>query len=321
VARALITGIAGQDGSYLAEMLLAEGSEVVGLDRQESASQAPNLEAVAGQLEWLKGDLLDGPSLRDAVAACGADEVYHLAAPTFVPDSWDDPSQTMAAIAGGTAAVLAGALAAPSRPRVWVSASAEVFGDTDASPQDEQSAMRPRTPYGVAKLAALGLVRTMREHHGLFACGGILYNHESPRRPTHFLPRKVTRGAAAIALGQQEELVLGDLDAVRDWSDARDIVRGAVLALRADVPDDYVLASGRGRMVRELAEAAFAAAGIAERLEECLAVDPQLVRPPDPVESVGDPSRAGELIGWKPEIGFDEMIAEMVAADLEELSR
>jgi len=321
VARALITGIAGQDGSYLAEMLLAEGSEVVGLDRQESASQAPNLEAVAGQLEWLKGDLLDGPSLRDAVAACGADEVYHLAAPTFVPDSWDDPSQTMAAIAGGTAAVLAGALAAPSRPRVWVSASAEVFGDTEASPQDEQSAMRPRTPYGVAKLAALGLVRTMREHHGLFACGGILYNHESPRRPPHFLPRKVTRGAAAIALGQQDELVLGDLDAVRDWSDARDIVRAAVLALRADVPDDYVLASGRGRTVRELAAAAFAAAGIAERLEECLAVDPQLVRPPDPVESVGDPSRAGELIGWKPEVGFDEMIAEMVAADLEELSR
>lgn len=321
VARALITGIAGQDGSYLAEMLLAEGSEVVGLDRQESASQAPNLEAVAEQVEWLRGDLLDGPALRDAVVGCGADEVYHLAAPTFVPDSWEDPSQTMAAIAGGTAAVLAGSLAAPARPRVWVSASAEVFGDTDASPQDEQSAMRPRTPYGVAKLAALGLVRTMREHHDLFACGGILYNHESPRRPPHFLPRKVTRGAAAIALGQQEELVLGDLDAVRDWSDARDIVRGAVLALRADVPDDYVLASGRGRTVRELAEAAFAAAGIAERLEECLAVDPQLVRPPDSVKSVGDPSRAGELIGWKPEIGFDEMIAEMVEADLEELSR
>jgi GDPmannose 4,6-dehydratase len=321
MARALITGIAGQDGSYLAELLLAEGSEVVGLDRQETASVAPNLEAVAGQVEWLRGDLLDGRALRDAVARCGADEVYHLAAPTFVPDSWDDPSQTIAAIAGGTAAVLAGALAAPSRPRVWVSASAEVFGDTDASPQDEQSVMRPRTPYGVAKLAALGLVRTMREHHGLFACGGILYNHESPRRPVHFLPRKVTRGAAAIALGQQEELVLGDLDAVRDWSDARDIVRGAALALRADLPDDYVLASGRGRTVRELAAAAFAAAGIAERFEECLAVDPELVRAPEPVESVGDPSRAGELIGWTPEIGFDEMIAEMVAADLEELSR
>jgi GDPmannose 4,6-dehydratase len=227
----------------------------------------------------------------------------------------------MAAIAGGTAAVLAGALAAPSRPRVWVSASAEVFGDTDASPQDERSAMRPRTPYGVAKLAALGLVRTMREHHGLFACGGILYNHESPRRPPHFLPRKVTRGAAAIALGQQEKLVLGDLNAVRDWSDARDIVRGATLALRVDAPGDYVLASGRGRTVRELAEAAFAAAGIAERLEECLAVDPELVRAPDPVESVGDPSRAIELLGWTPEVGFGEMIAKMVEADLDNLGR
>ncbi len=320
MARVLITGIAGQDGSYLAEMLLAEGSEVVGLDRLPDASEAPNLNAVADRIEWLKGDLLDGPALRDAVFACGADEVYHLAAPTFVPDSWEDPSQTVAAIAAGTSAVLAGALAAPARPRVWVSASAEVFGDTDASPQDERSAMRPRTPYGVAKLAALGLVRTMREHHGLFACGGILYNHESPRRPPQFLPRKVTRGAAAIALGQQKELVLGDLDAVRDWSDARDIVRGAVLALRADVPDDYVLASGRGRTVRELAAAAFSAAGIPERLDECISVDPELVRAPDPVASVGDPSRAAELLDWVPQIGFDEMIAEMVAADLEELA-
>lgn len=321
VARALITGIAGQDGSYLAELLLAEGSEVVGLDRLTGPSEAPNLAAVADRVEWIQGDLLDGPALRDAVARAGAQEVYHLAAPTFVPDSWEDPSQTMAAIAGGTAAVLAGALAAPARPRVWVSASAEVFGDTDSSPQDERSAMRPRSPYGVAKLAALGLVGTMRQHQGLFACGGILYNHESPRRPPQFLPRKVTRGAAAIALGRQEKLVLGDLDAVRDWSDARDIVRGAVLALRADVPDDYILASGRGRTVRELAEAAFAAAGIAERLEECLEVDPELVRPPDPVTSVGNPSRAAELLGWEPEVGFAEMIAEMVSTDLEEIGR
>ncbi len=319
MARALITGIAGQDGSYLAEMLLAQGADVIGLDRPAGPSEAPNLNAVADSVDWIQGDLLDGPSLREAVTACGADEIYHLAAPTFVPDSWSDPSQTISAIAGGTAAVLAGALASPTRPRVWVSASAEVFGDTDSSPQDERSAMRPRTPYGVAKLAALGLVRTMREHHGLFACGGILYNHESPRRPPQFLPRKVTRGAASIALGQEERLVLGDLDAVRDWSDARDIVRGAVLALRADSPEDYVLASGRGRTVRELAAAAFMAAGIPERLEECVSVDPGLVRPPEPVASVGDPSRAADLLGWRTEITFDEMIAGMVAADLEEL--
>lgn len=320
VARALITGIAGQDGSYLAEMLLREGREVVGFDRIGTASEAPNLAAVADRVEWIQGDLLDGPALRDAVARAGAEEIYHLAAPTFVPDSWEDPSQTMAAIAGGTAAVLAGALGAPARPRVWVSASAEVFGDTDASPQDEQSAMRPRTPYGVAKLAALGLVRTMREHHGLFACGGILYNHESPRRPSRFLPRKVTRGAAAISLGLQEELVLGDLDAVRDWSDARDIVRGATLALRAGEPGDYVLASGRRRTVRELVASAFEAAGIPGRLDECVSVDPELVRPPDRVESVGDPTRAAEVLGWTAGIPFEETIAEMVEADLAELA-
>lgn len=319
VTRALITGIAGQDGSYLAEMLLAEGYELVGFDRLGSASQAPNLAAVADDLEWVSGDLMDGPGLRDLVAGCGADEVYHLAAPSFVPDSWEDPSETMAAIAGGTAAVLAGALAAPQQPRVWVSASSEVFGDTDSSPQDEQAAMRPRTPYGVAKLAALGLVRTMREHHGVFACGGILYNHESPRRPPRFLPRKVTRGAAAIALGLQDELVLGDLDAVRDWTDARDIVRGAVLALRASEPSDYVLASGRGRTVSELVDVAFHAAGIHDRVNQCVVVDQTLVRPAETVNQVGDYGRAAGKLGWEPQVPFEETISEMVGADLKDL--
>lgn len=319
MTRVLITGIAGQDGSYLAELLLSEGCEVVGFDRLASAADAPNLKGVASDIEWVSGNLNDGPALREMVTDCEVDEVYHLAAPSFVPDSWDDPSETVAAIAGGTAAILAGALASPERPRVWVSASSEVFGDTDSSPQNEASVMRPRTPYGVAKLAALGLVRTMREHHGLFACGGILYNHESPRRPPHFLPRKVTLGAAAIAAGQADELVLGDLDAVRDWSDARDIVRGAVLALRADEPGDYVLASGTGRTVRELAEAAFQAAGIADRLDASLKVDEALVRAPELVRQVGDPGRAAKMLGWSAEITFEQTIAEMVAADLEVL--
>lgn len=302
-------------------MLLAEGCEVIGFDRLTSAAEAPNLKAISSEIEWVSGDLMDGPGLRDIVAGSGVDEVYHLAAPSFVPDSWEDPSETMAAIAGGTAAVLAGALAAPRQPRVWVSTSSEVFGDTDSSPQDEQSVMRPRTPYGVAKLAALGLVRTMREHHGLFACGGILYNHESPRRPPQFLPRKVTRGAAAIALGQEDELVLGDLDAIRDWSDARDIVMGAVLGLRASEPDDYVLASGNGRTVRELVETAFESAGIPHRVDDCLSVDPALVRPIEPTPMVGDPSRASRALRWQPEISFEQMVSEMVAWDLDELSR
>jgi GDPmannose 4,6-dehydratase len=317
--RALITGIAGQDGSYLAERLLADGYEVIGFDLATSASEARNLVGVADRIEYIEGDLLEVGSLRSAIASAGADEIYHLAAPTFVPDSWEDPSSTTAAIVGSTSEILAAALEANARPKVWISASAEIFGDTDVSPQNEDSAMRPRSPYGVAKLAALGLVRTMREHHGLFACGGILYNHESPRRPPHFLPRKVTRGAAAIALGQQDELVLGDLTAVRDWSDARDIVSAIVLAMRAERPGDYVLASGQGRSVGQLVEVAFSAAGIGGRIEPSIRVDPAFVRPPESIASVGDPSRAEQRLGWKREFSFEQMIAEMVETDLAEL--
>ena len=160
----------------------------------------------------------------------------------------------------------------------------------------------------------------MREHHGLFACSGITYNHESPRRPPHFLPRKVTRGAAAIVLGQQGELVLGDLSAVRDWSDARDIVRGAALALAADAPGEYVFASGRPHTVRELVQAAFSAAGVADGLERHVRVDPAFVRPRETFELIGDPSRARERLGWEPEIPFETMISEMVRTDLAELS-
>ena len=317
--RALITGVCGQDGSYLAELLVEQGYEVVGLDRAADGLDAPNLAGVRERIAYVQGELLDPASLREAVGAVAPDELYHLAAPTFVPDSWADPTETLQAIAGGTAALLAAALAQPRRPRVWVAASSEVFGDAGASPQDEGSPMLPRSPYGVAKLAALGLVRTLREHHGLFAAAGITYNHESPRRPAHFLPRKVTRGAAAIALGQADELVLGDLGAVRDWSDARDVVRAAWLALQADAPGDYVLASGTGRTVRELVEVALRAAGVAGTVEDHVRVDPAFVRPPEPVPLVGDPSRARSALGWEPQIGFEAMIGEMVAADLAEL--
>ncbi len=316
--RALITGIAGQDGSYLSELLLGRGYELVGLDRL-GADQAPNLAAIRERITFVEADLRDGPALRAAVSDCAPHELYHLAAPSFVPDSWDDPTEAVAAIAGGTSSILAAALALTERPRVWVSTSSEVFGDALESPQHEDSAMRPRTPYGVAKLAAHGLVRTMRRHHGLFACSGITYNHESPRRPPHFLPRKVTRGAAAIALGHQDELVLGDLEAVRDWSDARDIVRGAWLALQADAPGDYVLASGVGHTVGDLVRAAFAAAGVEDGLERHVRVDPAFVRPREAIELIGDPSRAREALGWQPEISFEAMIGEMVRTDLAEL--
>jgi GDPmannose 4,6-dehydratase len=315
--RALITGISGQDGSYLAELLVAQGYAVTGLLRDHGDREVAALAGVRDRVAFLDGDLLEPRSLGAAMAAAEPDEVYHLAAPTFVPASWEDPGEAIAAIAGATATLLTAARRADRPPRVFVAASSEIFGDAGESPQHERSPMRPRTPYGVAKLAAHGMVGALRERFGLFAVSGILYNHESPRRPEHFLPRKVTRGAAAIALGLQEELVLGDLGAVRDWSHAADVIRGAWLSLQADAAGDYIFASGRSRTVGDLVDAAFAAAGISP--EGRVRVDTAFVRPPEGTPPVGDPSRARAVLGWEPRISFEEMIDEMVAADLAQL--
>jgi GDPmannose 4,6-dehydratase len=312
--RALITGISGQDGSYLAEQLVAEGAEVVGVVRPPLDRDMPNLWAVRDRLTLVPGDLEDPADLRRTVLEVAPDELYHLAAPSFVPASWDDPAGTLAAVAGATGAVLAGAAALERPPRVFVATSSEVFGDAGVSPQDEEAPMRPRSPYGVAKLAAHRLVAVMRARHGLHATSGILFNHESPRRPERFLPRKVTRGAAAIALGREDELVLGALDAVRDWSAATDVVRGAVLAVRHPEPGDYVLASGVGRTVEDLVRAAFAHVGL--DADEHVRVDPGFVRPPEATPPVGDPARARRVLGWAPRVSLDELVGEMVDADL-----
>jgi GDPmannose 4,6-dehydratase len=313
--RALITGIGGQDGSYLAELLLDKGYEVVGMVRPPLGAPRPNLEAVRSHITLLQGDLREAASLRAVVAQAEPDELYHLAAPSFVPASWDDPAETVNAIAGATATLLADAR--ERGLRVYVAASSEVFGDAGQSPQRESSPMLPTSPYGVAKLAALGLVRVMRERHGVHASCGILYNHESPRRPERFLPRKVTRGAAAIAMGQQETLELGDLDAVRDWCHARDVARAAWLMLQQDEPGDYVVASGQARTVGDLVETAFAAAGISS--EGRIVLNPAFVRPPEATPALGDPSLAAQRLGWRAETGFEAMIVEMVASDLSAL--
>jgi GDPmannose 4,6-dehydratase len=308
--RALITGVTGQDGWYLTDLLLAREYEVIGMVRRSDASVPDGISTVVG-------DLLDPPSLRAAIEVTRPRELYHLAAPTFVPDSWEDPTETLAAIGGATATLLASARAVDEGMRVWVSTSSEIFGDAGESPQHERSAMRPRSPYGVAKLTAHGLVGTMREHFGLFACSGITYNHESPRRPERFVSRKITRGAAAIKFGFEHELVLGDLDAVRDWSHAADVVQAAWLALQASEPDDYVVASGIGRTVREFVAAAFATVDL--DWEAHVRIDSELVRAREPIALVGDPSRARERLGWQPERSFEELVAEMVRADLEAL--
>jgi GDPmannose 4,6-dehydratase len=319
VRRALITGISGQDGSYLAELLLDEGYDVTGVVRDPVDRELAHLDDRRDAISLVAGDLTAPDTLRDALSAVRPHELYHLAAPTFVPASWEDPALVLDEIAGATAELLGAARRLDPDLRVFVATSSEVFGDAGESPQHERSPMRPRTPYGVAKLAAHGLVGALRERFGTFAVSGITYNHESPRRPEHFLPRKVTRGAAAIALGLEEELVVGDLDAVRDWSHAADIMRGAWLSLQADAPRDYVLASGRGRTVRELVEAAFAAAGVSPAGR--VLVDPAFVRAPEPTPPVGDPSLARRALGWEPRISFEEMIGEMVLADLAELQR
>lgn len=307
--RALITGVTGQDGSYLAELLLERGYEVAALVRDPGKPVPSGVATIAG-------DLLAPETLVDAVRQAAPDELYHLAAPTFVPDSWERPAETMAAIAGATATLLA---AVDPSTRVWVATSSEIFGDAGESPQMERSPMRPRSPYGVAKLAAHGLVGAMREGCGLFACSGITYNHESPRRPERFVTRKVARGVAAIKLGRERELVLGDLDAVRDWTHAADVVRAAHLALQADSPSDYVIASGVGRTVRELVTAAFAVVDL--EWEPHVRIDPSFVRGPEPTVLVGDPTRARERLGWEPERSFDALVAEMVENELSALQR
>jgi GDPmannose 4,6-dehydratase len=315
--RALITGISGQDGSYLAELLVAKGYDVTGVIRDPEDREIPNLAGVGDRVALVAGDLQAPATLVDALGAVRPHELYHLAAPTFVPTSWEDPASILDAIGGATATLLGAARRLDPEMRIFVATSSEVFGDAGESPQNERSPMRPRSPYGVAKLAAHGLVGTLREHFAMYVVSGITYNHESPRRPQHFLPRKVTRGAAAISLGLQDELVLGDLGAVRDWSHAADIVRGAWLSLQAEAPGDYVFASGVGRTVGDLVNAAFAAAGISP--DGRIRVDPAFIRPPEPWAPIGDPSHARTTLGWEPEVGFEELISEMVAADLTEL--
>jgi len=263
------------------------------------------------------GDLADPESLRAAVLETAPDELYHLAAPTFVPASWKDPALTLSLVAGATGTLLKAA-AELDGLRVMVASSGEIFGAAGESPQTERTPMRPRSPYGVAKLAAFGLVDTLRDKHAMHACSAIAYNHESPRRPERFLPRKVARAAAAIKLGLQDTLELGDLGAVRDWCHARDVVRGYWLMLQADEPVDVILASGTGRTVRELVDAAFAVVGL--DAEEHLRVDSELVRPSERTPPVGDTTLARERLGWEPEISFEAMIAEMVQADLSVLS-
>jgi GDPmannose 4,6-dehydratase len=314
---ALITGITGQDGSFLAELLLEQGYDVVGLVHGGLDRTMGCAEHLRERIALLVGDLLDPASLRTAIAEARPREIYHLAAPSFVPASWLRPREAMSAIVGSAAAILEAVREIDPEMRVFMSASGAIFGEAPESPQREDTPCRPTTPYGIAKLAAHQLVGALRAHDGLHASSGILFNHESERRPERFVTRRITRGAAAISLGMRDDLTLGDLTAVRDWSFAGDIVRGAWLMLQQDRPADYVLASGVPRTVAELARTAFACVGL--EAERHLRVDPALVRAAEGTPSVGDPRKARELLGWEPRVGFDELVERMVQADLRSL--
>jgi len=315
---ALITGLTGQDGSFLAELLLEKEYRVTGVVRNGERSLGAS-EHLRGSVQTVAGDLLVPPSLREAIERGRPNEIYHLAAPSFIPASWERPGETVAAITGSAAAILETVRDTDPTTRVFVPASGAIFGDAPESPQREQTPCRPNTPYAIAKLAGHQLVGAMRERYGLHASSGITYNHESERRPEQFVTRRVTRGAAAIALGLQEELTLGSLEAVRDWSFAGDVVRGAWMMLQQQRADDFILASGVGRTVAQFAEVAFACVEL--EAERYVRVDPALVRPAEATPSVGDPSKARAQLGWQPEVSFEQLVERMVRADLQLLEQ
>jgi GDPmannose 4,6-dehydratase len=310
-------GITGQDGSFLAELLLEKGYQVTGLLRDGAAPTLGCSEHLRGRIELIEADLLEPQRLSAAIEQVRPREIYHLAAPSFVPASWERPQETMQAIVGSCAAVLESVRESDGAMRVFVSASGAIFGDAPESPQREDTPCRPSSPYAIAKLAAHQLVGAMRAHDGLHASSGIVFNHESERRPERFVTRRITRAAAAISLGLQQELTLGSLEAVRDWSFAGDIVEGAWMMLQQERPGDYVLASGVAHTVAELARTAFACVGL--EAERHLRVDASLVRAPESTPSVGDPTRAREQLGWRPRVGFEELVQRMVDADLRSL--
>jgi GDPmannose 4,6-dehydratase len=316
--RALITGIAGQDGSYLAELLLDKDYEVFGIVRGSPQVRYPNLAHVQDDIHLFQGDLLDQMTLLDAITRAEPDELYNLAATSFVPASWRQPVMTAQFTAVGVTSMLEAVRITKPELRIYQASTSEMFGATTESPQNELTRFVPHNPYAVAKLYGHLMVSTYRERYGLHASSGITYNHESPRRPPEFVSRKITRTAAAIKLGLADELHLGDLEARRDWSYAGDVALAMWLMLQQEAGDDYVVCSGVSRTVRELVETAFAVVDLDP--EPHVVVDPEFVRAQDPVTLVGDPSKARAKLGWKPRTSFEELIRMMVEHDLQELS-
>jgi GDPmannose 4,6-dehydratase len=317
VKTALITGITGQDGSYLAELLLEKGYRIVGMVRRASTENFERITHLRERIELRQADLLDQLSLIDLLRAVEPDEIYNLAAQSFVPTSWQQPVLTAEFDAVGVTRLLEAVRLVAPGARVYQASSSEMFGQVRETPQRETTPFYPRSPYGVAKAYGHFITVNYRESYGFYACSGILFNHESPRRGREFVTRKVSDGAARVKLGLARELRLGNLEARRDWGFAGDYVDAMWRMLQQPKADDYVVATGESHTVRELVEIAFGAVGLDWR--EWVHEDPALLRPAEVERLVGDASKARRVLGWAPRVSFRELVETMVRADLERL--
>jgi GDPmannose 4,6-dehydratase len=314
---ALITGITGQDGSYLAELLLGKGYRVVGMVRRASTENFERIAHIRDRVELRQADLLDQLSLIDLIRTVAPDEIYNLAAQSFVPTSWVQPVLTTEFDAVGVTRILEAIRLVAPKVRFYQASSSEMFGKVRETPQRETTAFYPRSPYGVAKVYGHFITVNYRESYDLFACSGILFNHESPRRGREFVTRKVTDGVARIKLGLAKELRLGNLEARRDWGFAGDYVEAMWRMLQQPKPDDYVVATSESHTVRDLVEIAFGCVGLDWRKH--VVEDPALLRPAEVEQLIGDASKARRELGWVPRVSFHELVEMMVRADLERL--
>jgi GDPmannose 4,6-dehydratase len=317
--RALITGVTGQDGSYLAELLLEKNYEVFGMVRRASTENFARIEHLRRDIELVQADLLDQLSLITVLQRIQPQEVYNLAAQSFVPTSWEQPMLTAEFNAVGVTRLLEAIRLVDRTIRFYQASSSEMFGKVREVPQTEQTPFYPRSPYGVAKVYGHYITVNYRESYGLFACSGILFNHESPRRGKEFVTRKITDAVARIKLGVSHELRLGNLAARRDWGYAKDYVRAMWMMLQQEQPDDYVVAAGEEHSVEEAAGVAFAHVGLDWR--QYVHEDPTLRRPAEVDHLIGNPAKARARLGWRPTVGFQELIQLMVDADLAAVRR
>jgi len=315
---ALITGVTGQDGSYLAELLLDQGYRVVGMTRRTSTDVHERIAHLVDNIEFVSGDLLDQSSMTTIVNDVRPTEIYNLAAQSFVPTSWQQPVLTGEFTALGVTRVLEAIRAVDPKIRFYQASSSEMFGKVMETPQTEATPFYPRSPYGVAKVYGHWITVNYRESYDMFAVSGILFNHESERRGKEFVTRKITDGVARIKLGHAKELRLGNLDAKRDWGFAGDYVRAMWLMLQQQTPDDYVIATGRTHTVREFVRIAFESAGLGS-FEPYVVMDQRFMRPAEVDLLVGDPAKAKRVLGWEPKVSFETLVEMMVKADIDRL--